>query len=103
MASNWELVLRVAGPYLRREYGTAGESLGSLLSPFSFKDYLRGLQEYGSWGDQAVLWAISVMFDVRVTVLTVNMKEMRYRHNDPIECADIAVLLARNHFSPIRK
>ena len=69
-------------------------------NPISFKDYLRKLLKRGFWGEDVVLYALSVIYDIRITVLNVHTPdEYRYRHNKPIAQADIVLIFTgSNHY-----
>lgn len=103
IADHWEVMLEKLGPYLRKEYGVAGATVGGFNTPLTFRQYLRAQLEPRVWGDMAILFAISCMWDVRVTVLRVTMDEWRFRHKHPLRYSDMAFLLTQQHFSAIRK
>ena len=48
-------------------------------NPISFKDYLRKLLKRGFWGEDVVLYALSIIYDIRITVLNAcTLDEYRY-------------------------
>ena len=54
------------------------------------------------WGDLAVLYAVSCMFDARITYLNgATMTENRIRHNLTLRYTDFALLKANDHYSAI--
>ena len=69
-------------------------------NPISFKDYLRKLLKRGFWGEDVVLYALSVIYDIRITVLNAcTLDEYRYRHSKPIAEADMVLIFTgSNHY-----
>ena len=69
-------------------------------NPISFKDYLRKLLKRGFWGEDVVLYALSVIYDLRITVLNAHtLDEYRYRHSKPIAQADVVLIfMGSNHY-----
>ena len=41
--------------------------------PLSFKEYLRQLLCHGFWGDEVVLYVVSCMWNMKVTILNMKM------------------------------
>ena len=73
--------------------------------PLSFKEYLRQLQHHDFWGDEVVLYAVSCMWNMKVTVLnTKTLQEYRIQHGHCLNGADTAVTYnANNHFNAVGK
>ena len=69
-------------------------------NPISFKDYLRKLLKRGFGGEDVVLYALSCIYDIRITVLNVcTLDEYRYRHSRPIAEADMVLIFTgSNHY-----
>ena len=60
--------------------------------PLSFKQYLRLLLCHDFWGDEVVLYAISCMWSMKITVLnTRTLQEYRIHHNWRMDGADVMV------------
>ena len=56
----------------------------------------------GSYGDSIILSSLAYFWDVKITVLRADfMREVRFRHNSPMEKADIILVYnGRNHYCP---
>ena len=68
--------------------------------PLSFKEYLRCLLRKDFWGDEIVLYAISCMWHLKITVLnTQTLQEYQIRHNRVMNHADGVLTFSRNHFN----
>ena len=68
MVENRQKVFTYMGPSLRAAYGIADPS-ASHRGPFSYKVYLNKLLKREFWGDEVVLWAVSMMWGLKITVL----------------------------------
>ena len=73
--------------------------------PLSFKEYLRQLLYHDFWGDDVVLYVVSCMWNMKVTVLnTKTLQEYRIQHDCHLNGADAAVTYnANNHFNTASK
>ena len=71
--------------------------------PLSFKQYLHFLLWRDFWGDKVVLFAVSCMWSMKITVLnTKTLQEYRIQHNEPMDRADIVFMYnACNHFNVV--
>ena len=71
------------------------------VAPLSFKEYLRMLLRHDSWGDKVILYAISCMWSMKVTVFnTKTLQEYRIHHNHQLDDIDVAVTFnASTHFN----
>ena len=69
--------------------------------PLSFKQYLCLLLWRDFWGDEVVLFAVSCMWSMKITVLNMKMmQEYRIRHDEPMDSADVVLTYnACNHFN----
>ena len=56
-----------------------------------------------TWADEIVLFTLSVMFQVRITLVTAyDLKQIKIRHNVELKKADLTFLYVGNkHYSPI--
>lgn len=54
-------------------------------------------------GDRVILYALSLMWDARITVLEAgSLREYRFRHNRPLSDCDFTLLYnGTNHYSAI--
>ena len=69
--------------------------------PLSFKQYLHLMLHWDFWGDEIVLYAISCMWSMKITVLnTRTLQEYRTCHDWRLDDADVVVTFnAMNHFN----
>ena len=70
-------------------------------TPISFKEYCRNLLHRNFWGDDVVLYAITMMFKTTITVVNaVKLEEYRIRHNLPLHEVEIVLIFnGRNHYT----
>ena len=109
MAHHWQLILKNKYLSLMSQYsvqvkGEADQGRG-WTPPLSFKQYLRLLLQRDFWGDEVVLYAISCMWSVKITVLnTKTLQEYRICHDRMMDAADIVITYkAHNHFNAAGK
>ena len=82
---------------LRAAYGVADPN-ALHGGPLSYRDYLHNLLRRDFWGDEIVLWAVSMMWGLKVTVLnSKTLQEYRIRHNSAFKHVDVG--LVYNSFS----
>ena len=69
--------------------------------PLSYKQYLKLLLQCHFWGDEVVLYAVSCMWSMKITVLnTKTMQEYRIRHDCMMDKVDVVTTYnADNHFN----
>ena len=64
-----------------------------LPGSFSFVEYIEHIITDGTWGDGHIITLISMMWQVKITILTANnLGEVRIRHNDRLTDADLVVV-----------
>ena len=68
MVENRQKVFVYMDSTLRAAYGIA-DPTASHGGPFSYKKYLNKLLKREFWGDEIVLWAVSMMWGLKITVL----------------------------------
>ena len=80
------------------EQADQGKDWNPLLS---FKQYLCLLLCHDFWGDEVVMYAISCMWSMKITMLnTRTMQEYRIRHDRRLDGADVVITFnAMNHFN----
>ena len=68
--------------------------------PLSFREYLTKMLTRSFWGEDIVLYALSCMFDLKITVVnTHTLDEYRYRHSQPLSAVDmVLVYTGSNHY-----
>ena len=88
MANNRQLVLKNKFIALMSTYGVEAEEdqARGWTPPLSFRQYLHLLLWRDFWGDEVVLFVVSCMWSVKITVLnTKTMQEYRIRHDRAME------------------
>ena len=68
MAENHQRVMCYMGPAIRVTYGVA-DPTASHGGPFSYATYLKKLLKKQFWGDKIVLWSISMMWGLKISIL----------------------------------
>ena len=64
-----------------------------LPGPFTFVEYVEYLLKDGTWGDDLVLTLISMMWQIKITILNANtLGETRIRHNNRLTDAELVVV-----------
>ena len=72
----------------------------SAPGPFSFCEWLEYIWQDGTWGDESVITALSLQWQLCTTVLNAEkLYEVRMRHDRPLEDVDLVVVhCGRNHY-----
>ena len=85
---------------LEANYGLEEET-PTFKGPLTYKSYCRHLLDKRFWGDEVVLYAVSAMWNLRITVFNSKTdEEYRVRHNAVMDHADVnTVYNARTHYS----
>ena len=70
--------------------------------PFSFVGYLEYLLEPKTWGDHGTVLILSLMWQVKVTIITAEtQRQQRFHHDSSLKDADfILVFCGGNHYVP---
>ena len=68
MIKHCQLVMANKGVALMANYGLEEED-GQFKGPLSYKQYLWHVLQHRFWGDEIILYAISCMWNLRITVL----------------------------------
>ena len=107
MANNCQLVLKNKFIALMSTYGIEVEEdqARGWTPPLLFRQYLHLLLRRDFWGDEVVLFVVSCMWSVKITVLnTKTLQEYRIRHDRAMEDADMVVTYnGSNHFNAAGK
>jgi len=109
MAMHPELFYRDIEEHLRVEYGTPVSTRipGPYYhknGPFSYYSYLLYMLRKGSYADEIMVRAISLMWGLRITVIHGEyLTETRYRHSGTLEHADLVLVHVGNHYSGVCK
>ena len=89
---------------LEANYGFE-ETTPSYEGPLSYKSYCRALLNKKFWGDEVVLYAVSCMWDLRITIFNSRTgQEYRVRHSVAMDQADVNLVLnGGTHYSAVGK
>ena len=67
--------------------------------PFSYQEYLQYLLKDSTWGDEVLIVAMSMRWQICITVLHDDLRESRVRHDRPLGEADLVlVYCGNNHY-----
>ena len=104
MVENCQQVHKYMGSVLRAAYGML-DPTASHGGPFSYKTYLTKLMEWTFWGDEVVLWSVSMMWCLKITVLnSKTLQEYRVQHDVTMKHVDVALVYnASTHYSATGK
>ena len=109
MVNHWQLIYKNKYLALMSQYGVKVEKRADQdrgwTPPLSYKQYLCLLLWRDFWGDGVVLYAISCMWSMKITVLnTKTMQEYRIHHDRMMDFADVMITYnAVNHFNAMGK
>ena len=104
MVRNRQRVMMAKGPYLRQAYGIADPN-ASYPSPFSYREYCCNMLDRSFWGDAVVLYAMSCMWALKITVVdSKTLQQYRVRHSVPLRDANVVVAFnSSSHFTAAGK
>ena len=109
MVNHWQLIYKSKYLLLMSQYGVKVEEGADWgrgwTPPLSFKQYLCLLLWRDFWGDEVVLYAISCMWSLKITILNrKTLQEYRIHHERTMDSTDIVITYnAMNHFSAVGK
>ena len=100
MIKHHQLVMANKGVALMANYGLEEED-GQFKGPLSYKQYLWHVLQCCFWGDEIILYAISCMWNLRITVLNSRtLEEYRIWHSFSLADADVGIIYnCVNHYS----
>ena len=100
MAENRQKVMHYMGKAIRVTYGVV-DPTASHGGPFSYTTYLMKLLKRQFWGDEIVLWSISMMWGLKISVLnSKTLQEYRIRHDCAFHHADVGLVYnSHTHYS----
>ena len=92
------------GLALRASYGVP-DPTASHGGPFSYKMYLSKLLNKTFWGDEVLLWSISMMWGLKITIVnSKTLQEYRIHHDVAMQHVDIGLVYnASTHYSAAGK
>ena len=100
MVENRQKVFVYMDSVLRAAYGVADPTV-SHGGPFSFKEYLHRLLQRDFWGNEIVLWAVSMMWGLKITVLnSKTLQEYHVWHNCAFKHVNVGLVYnSYSHYS----
>ena len=100
MVNHRQLVLKNKYISLMSQCGVEVETqqVGGWTPPLSYRQYCHLLLQRDFWGDEVVLFAMSYMWAVKITVLnSKTLQEYRIRHDRAMEEADVVIVYNGSH------
>ena len=92
MVENRQKVFVYMDSALRAAYSIA-DPTASHGGPFSYKEYLNKLLKREFWGDEIVLWAVSMMWGLKIMILnSKTLQEYHVRHNCAFKHVDVGLV-----------
>ena len=100
MIKHRQLVMANKGVALMANYGLEEED-GQFKGPLSYKQYLRHVLQHCFWGNKIIIYAISCMWNLRITVLNSRtLEEYQIWHSFSLADADVGIIYnCGNHYS----
>ena len=92
MADNRAVVMHYMGNALRATYGLE-DPTADHGGPMSYVRYLRKMLKKSFWGDEVVLWSISMMWGIKITIVnSKTLQEYRVRHDCGLRDVDVGLV-----------
>ena len=92
LVQNRQKVMLTKKAYLQQMHGVEDPN-ATFSGPFSYKDYYHHILDRRFWGDALILYAISCMWALKITVInSKTLEEYRIRHNAPLRRANVSVV-----------
>ena len=92
MIKHCQLVVANKGVALMGNYGLEEEN-DQFKGPLSFKQYLQHVLQQCFWGDEIILYAISCMWNLQITVLNSRtLEEYQIWHSFPLADTDVGIV-----------
>ena len=90
--TNRQKVMLVKGDYIRQAFGIRDED-AQFPGPFTYKQYCKNVLDKRFWGDALILYAVSCMWAVKITVVnSKTLQQYKVRHTAGLRDADIALV-----------
>ena len=104
LVTHKQKVMLVKGYYLRQAYGVRDED-AQFPGPFSYRDYCKNVLDKRFWGDALILYAISCMWAVKITVVnSKTLQQYKVKHTAGLRDADIALVYnSSSHYTAASK
>ena len=100
MAMNRQKVMQYMGQAIRATYGVV-DPTASHGGPFDYATYLMKLLKREFWGDEIVLWSISMMWGLKISIVnSKTLQEYRIWHDCALCQLDVGLVYnSYNHYS----
>ena len=104
LVANRQKVMLVKGNYIRQAYGIREEDV-QFPGPFFYREYCRNVLDKRFWGDALILYAVSCMWAVKITVVnSKTLQQYKVRHTVGLRNADIALVYnSSSHYTAAGK
>ena len=92
LVNNRQRVMLHKEAYLRQTYGIP-DADARFPTPFSYKQYCRNVLDRHFWGDAVMLYAVSCMWSLKLTVVnSQTLQQYRVRHAVGLKDVDVALV-----------
>ena len=92
LVKNRQRVLLHKEGYLRQTHSLPDED-AQFPMPFSYKQYCRNILDHQFWGDVVILYVVSCMWALKVTVVnSQTLQQYKVRHTAGLKDADVALV-----------
>ena len=100
MIKNCQKVHKYMGSALKASYGIL-DPTASHGGPFSYKAYLTKLMDRSFWGDEVVLWSVSMMWGLKIMVVNLkSLQEYHVHHDVAMQHVDVGLVYnASTHYT----
>ena len=100
MIENCQKVHKYMGSALKALYGIP-DPTASHGGPFSYKTYLTKLMDWSFWGDEVVLWSVSMIWGLKIMVVnSKTLQEYRVHHDVAMQHVDVGLVYnASTHYT----
>ena len=104
LVANRQKVMLVKGNYIRQAYSIRDED-AQFPGPFSYREYCRNMLDKRFWGDVLILYAVSCMWAVKITVVnSKTLQQYKVRHTASLQNVDIALVYnSSSHYTAAGK
>ena len=102
LVENRQKVMLTQEAYLQQAYGIPDPN-ATFPGPYSYKEYCRHVLDKRFWGDALVLYAISSMWALKITIInSKTLEEYWVQHTAPLRKADIGLVYnASCHYTAV--
>ena len=103
LVTHRQKVMLVNVDYLMQAYGVRDED-AQFPGPFSYRDYCKNVLDKRFWEDALILYTVSCMWAVKITVVNKTLQQYKVRHTAGLRDADIALVYnSSSHYTAAGK